>query len=337
MGTQSRVVFIIPYIGKWPRWARLFFDSCATNNVSVVIDCDHIPPFDLPPNVHVNKITRNELITRIRSTLNIDITSLTGHQICNFRPFFGHIYKEYIKDYEFWGYCDVDMMFGDLDKLFTDEFLDSIDVFSAHTWQTVGHFTILKNTDSINDACFEIEHWQTDCLEQIAPAMVDEIGFAKVINARKHLRIARPENFDKEIQREFCRFGVNFNFTGNIAYSDAQDLYLARWHNGNVYLEGKEGFRVEALYVHFMGTKRWWHWLFATRKSLESNQHVLSRIGYGGIEHPGQLEKLPWSFLYYLQLTFFKSKAKTGKLMRNTFSPRLFLYMRRLIFGKGRY
>ena len=66
--------------------------------------------------------------------------------------------------YEFWGYCDIDMMFGDLARLLSDEFWIRPMRSVAYDEQFVGHFTILRNTEVMNRAGFKIDDWQRLCV-----------------------------------------------------------------------------------------------------------------------------------------------------------------------------
>ena len=52
---------------------------------------------------------------------------------------------EYLKDYSHWGYCDSDVIFGDLSKFLTDARLNTYDRIYQH-----GHLCIYKNEHNIN-------------------------------------------------------------------------------------------------------------------------------------------------------------------------------------------
>ena len=48
-------------------------------------------------------------------------------------------------EYDFWGYCDIDLIFGNIRKFITDDILDKYDKILSR-----GHFTLFRNKDSIN-------------------------------------------------------------------------------------------------------------------------------------------------------------------------------------------
>ena len=67
------------------------------------------------------------------------------YKFCDFRPAFGEIYAEYLKDYEYWGHCDVDLIWGNIRKFITDDVLENHKrIFSR------GHCSIYKNSPEVN-------------------------------------------------------------------------------------------------------------------------------------------------------------------------------------------
>jgi hypothetical protein len=32
------------------------------------------------------------------------------YKICDWKPFYGHIFREYLVAYDFWGHCDMDII-----------------------------------------------------------------------------------------------------------------------------------------------------------------------------------------------------------------------------------
>ena len=66
-------------------------------------------------------------------------------KLCDFKPTYGYIFEDYIKTYPYWGYCDIDVIMGNLDKILSMQFLKEYDkIFS------LGHMVLFKNTPEIN-------------------------------------------------------------------------------------------------------------------------------------------------------------------------------------------
>ena len=313
MGSSSapaRLAFVVPYVGKLPPWSTLFFESCRRNPViDVLLLSQAALPSTPPPNVHVVRMGREEIFSRIGNAIGLKLRPGNAHKLCDFKPFYGLAFADLLKGYEFWGYCDLDMMFGSLEKLLTDDFLSSLDIFTANdTGHFVGHFTILRNTPEINGLCFEIENWKEKSLTPDS-AHMDENGIAAVMAKHPAVRLQRPGALPSELARAFARCGITFGFRGEVAYLEPGNDALVRWENGSVYVELATGPAVEALYVHFMGTKRWWHWLPFTGRSASLQRHYFSRIGHGGVRQPADLHRFPWRQLHRLQCWLYGARA----------------------------
>lgn len=55
------------------------------------------------------------------------------------------MFQDYIKEYDFWGHCDADMIFGDIRKYVTDDILEKYDRLGVD-----GFFSLFRNTPEIN-------------------------------------------------------------------------------------------------------------------------------------------------------------------------------------------
>lgn len=66
----------------------------------------------------------NDCVSLIKSKFYFDVAIEHRYKLCDFRPAFGHIFKEYIDGYDFGGYADSgDTLYGDLRALMLDYIL----------------------------------------------------------------------------------------------------------------------------------------------------------------------------------------------------------------------
>ena len=333
----KRVAFLIPFVGQWPEWTGLFFQSCRSNPlVDILLLSQTKPDFPLPNNVRIVNLSLAEIVRRLEATLGMKLGKVSGHKLCDFRPFYGLAFADILQPYEFWGYCDADMMFGDLSRLLTEKFFQNTDVFSAHDRQVVGHFTVLRNVDAVNRLGFEIKNWRELVLEPLTRAL-DEIRFSEVVQTKPAIRWRKPHVLSEELRTPFARFGITYAFFGEIACLDPQDAWLVRWENGHAYCANARGEETEVLYVHFMGTKHWWHLLFWNKDSLNAPRHYFSRVGYSGVKTARGLFRFPGKQFYRLQCALLKIKTGSGTLLRKILPQKLFLEVRRRLLGRGRY
>jgi hypothetical protein len=152
METERKIAVIIPYFGRWPGWIDYFFLSCA-GNPSV----DWIFPTDCPaPDIGANNLrfvpyTLQEFNNAAGLKLELDLDIRHPYKICDLKPAYGEIFYDLIRDYDFWGYGDLDLVYGDIRKFVPDPYLDNYDIISNHTDFITGHFCLLRNTPEINE------------------------------------------------------------------------------------------------------------------------------------------------------------------------------------------
>ena len=142
---MKKCCFIVPFFGRFSNLFDLWLESCKYNpEFDWLIFTDDTRPFQYPSNVHVHYLSFEEFKVLIQKKYNFKISIEKSYRLCNFKPAYGDIFNNYIKDYLYWGFCDIDLIFGQLWKYIKHDFekYDKIGIF--------GHLTILKNTDQIN-------------------------------------------------------------------------------------------------------------------------------------------------------------------------------------------
>ena len=77
---------------------------------------------------------------------SFEISLNSPYKLCDFRPAYGDIFQEELQDYDFWGYCDTDLIFGDICKYLTTNILKEYDKIFEY-----GHLTIFKNNNRMRN------------------------------------------------------------------------------------------------------------------------------------------------------------------------------------------
>lgn len=155
-----RIVFLIAYFGKWPKWMSLFIASCGGNpTIDFVLISDAGEPEAMPPNVRLMPIGFDAYRALIATKLSITPRWSDSFKLCDIRPALGYIHPELIAGYDYWGYCDVDVILGDLRKFLDAETLDH-DLISAHDKIVSGHMTLYRNTPRMLTAFKRARHWR---------------------------------------------------------------------------------------------------------------------------------------------------------------------------------
>ena len=143
---MKRACFIIPYFGKLPNYFQLFLNSCKANKFfDWLIFTDDMTEFDYPKNVKRVSMSWNEFKKEAQKKFEIKLSLEFTRKLCDFKPTYGYIFEDYIQEYPYWGYCDIDTIMGNLDKLLPLDFMEKYDKLFS-----LGHMVLFKNTPEIN-------------------------------------------------------------------------------------------------------------------------------------------------------------------------------------------
>lgn len=192
---MNKIAIILPYFGKWPDWIDLFIYSCEKNR-----DIDFIIYTDCPytnehaANVVFHFLKFSDYCNKTSHILNIDFYPDNPYKLCDLKPFYGIVHEDDLTGYDFWGFGDIDVVWGNILKFYTTDLFENYDVFSTHNDRLSGHLAILRNNRKYRNLCLEINEWQTK-LESKTNFALDETDFSTLIF---------PES--KIIRRFYSRF-----------------------------------------------------------------------------------------------------------------------------------
>ncbi len=142
------MAIICCYYGKLPPMFSYWLDSCRRNpefTFFVVTDIAE-GSIDAAENVIKLNYSLEALKQRAESVLDFPVSLNTPYKICDFRPSFGRIFANELREYDFWGHCDIDMIFGNMSSFITDDVLDKHDKIYSY-----GHLTLYRNCERINN------------------------------------------------------------------------------------------------------------------------------------------------------------------------------------------
>ena len=118
---------------------------------------------------------------RVKRVLDIDYTGEYGSgKPWDYRCALGLLYEEEIKGFGYWGTMDFDMVFGDVDKWFTDKELIKYHVWSNHHSYVNGCWTLYKNCKEVNTLFMNHPDWQ-DILSVSNPTAWVERSYSRLL------------------------------------------------------------------------------------------------------------------------------------------------------------
>lgn len=148
---MKKIVLINVFMGEFPWYFDYFLKSCSYNpTVDFLIFNNSNYTRPLPDNVAVVDFSLSDFNEQASSKLRMNISVQNAYKLCDFKPAYGVIFSEFIKGYDFWGICDIDIIFGRIREFMTDTLLSEHDVISVRDDFPTGYFMLFKNEEKIN-------------------------------------------------------------------------------------------------------------------------------------------------------------------------------------------
>ena len=146
MKKKERFIIFSPYFGKLPINFKLWVNSCSFNkDFKFVVFTDDNIDLSLPTNVEIINISFNDFCDKIQKKFDFKLALNTPYKLCDFKPVFGYIFSDIIDGYDYWGHCDLDLIFGNLSKFLPTNLLE----FDKISY--LGHFCMYKNKKRVNE------------------------------------------------------------------------------------------------------------------------------------------------------------------------------------------
>ena len=187
---MKKLAFIVTYFGPFPPWIEYFLRSCELNSsITFFFYSDNATPKQLPANVHYTHCSFDQYIHRVSQQLEIDFCPTNSYKLCDIAPALGHIHKKELEGYDFWGECDIDLVWGDMRKFLTEPILHRYDTISSHGTRIAGHCLVMQNTEACCTRFMQVPGWK-DCFEDPTHYTFDEKAFSDLhIRFKNHPRI----------------------------------------------------------------------------------------------------------------------------------------------------
>lgn len=249
-----KLVLILPYFGKFKSYFQLFLNSCKCNhNIDWIILTDNNLRVEDSTNIKVINITFEELVNRFQKKIPFEIKVSSPYKLCDYKPAYGFLFEEYINNYDYWGYCDCDMIFGHLMKYLYLPMNKGYDkIFVA------GHLTIYKNNTVNNRRFLGNEQENLAVFNQTKTLGFDEPFFNRRnihsifldSDARVYEQDYSANPAVKRSQFQLMRYIAEQKTFVEMPYK--KTMYI--WDNGvlkGLYVEAGKLKEVEYVYMHF--------------------------------------------------------------------------------------
>ena len=275
---MKKVILFFPHFGKLPPQYKAWRASALCNpdiDFLFFTDCD----VEAAPNILVHKMGFADFVQIVQKKFDFPITLDRPYKICDFRPAFAYVMSEYIQGYDFWGWGDLDVVYGDIRHFITDNVLSRYKMVSG--W---GHLTLYHNDDDTNTYFMKpIEGYQDykDVFTQRESKYYDEYKYK---GFGDKWRDSRPEDcwlewpFDNVSKpKESYHFNSMTRGWQQVIFEHVSNkLYMIRFNHGKIE-------RKESMYAHFQhrgfmkdNVSDYNHFLITPRAIINYPKHLVN-------------------------------------------------------------
>lgn len=240
---------IVPYFGRFPDYFPLWLRSCGCNpDVDFLVFTDDRSPFAWPDNVKVTYLEWRQMQEKIRRCFDFPVAIEHAYKLCDYRPAFGEIFSGELAGYDFWGHCDLDVIWGALREFVTEDLLERYDKLFYR-----GHFSLYRNTGPINRLYrTEAEGAQRyrEVFQDSAGRIFDEwTGIGRIFDAR-HIPV-----YDAPVVADICSDYYHFVVNSDRQEKERPQVFLWRRQEGKgrlfrYYRDENDVIRQEFMYIH---------------------------------------------------------------------------------------
>lgn len=142
---MKKICLIAVWMGKFPDTYPLWFNSVKNNfSIDFYIVTDRQDYDYLAPNVTYIYHTLDEVKAIFEDEMGIKIRLRHPYKLCDYKPIWWTLIGDKLSEYDFYGVCDMDLIFGDIRNFLTDDFLSKYDSFFD-----CGNLLIYRNNDEM--------------------------------------------------------------------------------------------------------------------------------------------------------------------------------------------
>lgn len=175
---QHSIAILICWYGPFPWYFPYFIHSCSYNpTIDFFIITDNLTSInDKPQNAQILYKTLDAIKETASEKLGFAVSINYPYKLCDFKPAYGFIFSELIKDYDFWGHGDIDVVYGSIRSFMTNDILNTYDIISSRHDYISGTFCLFRNSYHVSTLFLQSKDYRKvfRCAD---PCCFDECNF----------------------------------------------------------------------------------------------------------------------------------------------------------------
>ena len=246
---DQKICIIGVYFGKLPNYFPLWLTSCEHNPEIDFLVFTDASIARTPKNVRIITLTLQQMKERAQGLFDFPIQLEKPYKCCDYKPLYGLIFSDYVAQYDYWGHCDFDLVFGDLQRLLVEHNLNAYDRYLP-----LGHLSLYRNTPEVNHRykCDGSAYSYNQTFSTDAICVFDEMPGMTAVYLKNAFPMFTKRVF-VDIATTYYRYRIGeiytldvkpINYNEQIFYWENGKTYRAYYDNGKLYTE-------EYLYIHF--------------------------------------------------------------------------------------
>lgn len=250
---MNEICLIVVYFGKMNNYFDLWLKTAEYNSTIDFLIVTDQKICSTSKNIKIIDMSMNDFEALSQRKINTKIKISKPYKICDFKPAFGHILEDYLKNYAFWGHCDLDIIWGDIRK-----FLSVYDYSKYDKFLDRGHLTIYRNINKVNklyETVIPEEYNYKKIFLYQHNFLFDESPLLEKICNHNDL-VVFNEPLSADIDTVYTRFKHAFpgkvertkNYDNQLFYYQEGHVYKSFETEGNIYTD-------EYAYIHLQKRK----------------------------------------------------------------------------------
>lgn len=250
---MNSICIIGVYFGHFNNYFPLWLKSCENNQkIDFRIYTDATYEGIIPKNVTFVKMDLKQLKKLASRKIGIDVNLQRPYKCCDLKPMYGLIFEDDLKKYEYWGECDFDLIWGDLNS-----FLEKYDYKKYDKFLSLGHLSLYRNNPQNNKVFMLSGDYKKGGYKKVLRSekncVFDEENGISSIYINNNLPFFRKRIF-ADITPLYKRFTLSpfsswkdsysKNYKYQIFYYENKKIYRDFFSKGKLYSE-------EFMYIHF--------------------------------------------------------------------------------------
>ena len=244
---MTKVCIIGVYFGNLPDYFDLWLKSAERNNTIKFKVFTDQQRNDLPSNVEFIDMSLLRMKNLAETNIGLDVNLVRPYKCCDLKPAYGLIFKDYIQEFDYWGHCDFDLIWGDIRS-----YLDKYKIEEYDKFLPLGHLSLYRNTEDCRKYIFlpgSIHDFKEVCSSEQNFAFDEFSGIMRIYKENK------LPFFEKRVFADISKIYRRFRLALDDINYDNQLFY---WNKGKIYRlfeKGGELHNDEFMYIHFKERK----------------------------------------------------------------------------------